>query len=148
MSPVSCSVQWKQFSATFTHSTLPSKYIQSLIAWNSVSRSLRSMLCTPCILVKMIILLSAVPFFSSASLYPQIRQLPASPIYTHHIPPSRSRALASTSRKPYLIHQSEGPCLWSPRYQPYIAVTDTSSLSESVSIYGSQEGASLTDIGY
>lgn len=40
--PVSCGEQWEQFSEAFTHSTLPSNYIQNPIAWNSVSGSLLS----------------------------------------------------------------------------------------------------------
>lgn len=38
----------------------------------------------------------------------ELDSCPASPLYAYHIPPSGSRRLASTSRKSYLIHQSEG----------------------------------------
>lgn len=110
---VACQLQWavgtvlcSLLSLHFTLKIQSKSHSLELIIWIT---ALHNRLCAPCIIVKMTVQASAIPFFSLASLCSQIRQMPSPPFYTHSTPPSRSRTLASPSQKPYLIHQPEEP---------------------------------------
>lgn len=93
-------------SLHFTLKIQPKSHSLELNIWIT---ALHNRLSTPCIIAKMIVQASAIPFFSLISLCSQIRQMPSLPFYTHTTPPLRSRTPASPSRKPYLIHQPEEP---------------------------------------
>lgn len=144
--PVSCGGRWQQFPAAFTHSTLPSKYIQNPVSRNSGSGSrLSATSASHAFPDKTITPASTIPFSSSASLPPN--QTAAQPPLSTHTPslprdqehyPLLPGSLVSST------NQRVPAC---PRHQPCIVVTATVSLSKSVSIHGSREGASLTDMG-